>query len=144
MIGMRLIVVAGVLLCLGSTGALSFDLGHILNGQARIIDGDTLEVAGSKVRLNGVAAPEHDEAGGPQATQFMETLTNGETIRCSLTGETTYQREVGTCWIGTTDIAAALVADGLARDCPRFSGGRYAALETEASRALPFPRYCRP
>ena len=136
--------VLGAMLFLDITSAASFEVGHILNGQARIIDGDTLEIAGSRVRLNGVAAPERDEAGGPEATQFMETLTDGQTIRCSLTGEKTYQREVGTCWIGTTDIGGALIAAGLARDCPRYSGGRYAALETSESQTLPLPDYCRP
>lgn len=144
MINPKWLAVLVTIFALHATSAASFEVSHILNGKARIIDGDTLEVVGSKVRLNGVAAPERDEAGGPQATQFMKTLTDGQTIRCSLTGEKTYQREVGTCWLGTTDIGGALIAAGLARDCPRYSSGRYAALETSESQTLPLPDYCRP
>lgn len=134
----------GAVLAFQATSAASFEVGHVLKGEVRIIDGDTLEIAGSKIRLNGIAAPEREEPGGAEATRFMIKLTENEIVRCSLTGEKTYDREVGTCWIGMTDISAALVVAGLARDCPRFSGGRYAALEDEASRQLPFPRYCRP
>ena len=42
------------------------------------------------------------------------------------------------------DIGAALIEAGLARDCPRFSRGRYAELEPEAARRLPLPGYCTP
>ena len=124
--------------------AFGFEAGHVLTGQVRIIDGDTLEIAGSRVRLNGLASPERDEPGGPEATEFMKRLTAGEIVRCNLTGDRTHDREVGTCWIGSTDISAALIAAGFARDCPRFSSGRYAALETPDSKKLPFPSYCQP
>ena len=53
-------------------------------------------------------------------------------------------RRVGWCYLDGQDIAEALVKAGLARDCPRFSRGQYAAAETPAARGLPFPGYCRP
>jgi len=65
-------------------------------------------------------------------------------LRCELTGEKTHDREVGACYLDDgTDIGAAIIAEGLARDCPRFSGGRHEACETEKSRTLPLPGYCR-
>ena len=123
--------------------ASAFDRGDVIEGAARVIDGDTLDVEGVRVRLNGVAAPERDEPGGSEATDTMWQIIEAQTVRCSLTGETTYKRQVGTCWIETLDVGAALIAAGRARDCPRYSGGRYASLETSASQALPLPRYCR-
>lgn len=43
-----------------------------------------------------------------------------------------------------------MVRAGLARDCPRFSGGRYAVIEAQAAAAgatiqdsYGLPRYCR-
>lgn len=123
--------------------AAAFDRGDTIEGQARTIDGDTLDVEGIRVRLNGVAAPERDEPGGSEATDAMRQIIGSQAVRCSLTGETTYQRQVGTCWIGTLDVGAALIAAGRARDCPRYSAGRYASLETPASQTLPLPRYCR-
>ena len=39
---------------------------------------------------------------------------------------------------------AEVIRAGLARDCPRYSGGQYAGAEVEASRQLPFPSYRLP
>lgn len=54
----------------------------------------------------------------------------------------THDRLVGACYLDGSDIGAALIAAGLARDCPRYSGGRFADLETDAHRRLPRHRYC--
>jgi micrococcal nuclease len=122
--------------------ANAFEVGDTVSGSARVIDGDTLEVSGIRIRLNGVAAPERNEPGGAEATATMKQMTVGKTVRCSLTGKKTYKREVGTCWVGTLDLGAALIAAGKARDCPRYSGGRYAALEPNSVGFLPLPGYC--
>jgi micrococcal nuclease len=124
--------------------ANAFEVGDTVSGSARVIDGDTLEVSGIRIRLNGVAAPERNETGGAEATATMKQMTSGKTVRCSLTGKKTYKREVGTCWVGTLDLGAALIAAGKARDCPRYSAGRYSALEPKSSGFLPFPGYCKP
>lgn len=105
-------------------------------------DGDTIEVAGVAVRLNGVAAPELDEPGGQDGKQFMLELVAGKAVRCDLNGERTYDRVVGVCYLNEQDIGASIIAAGLARDCPRFSGGRYDAFNTAASKRLPLPGYC--
>lgn len=36
------------------------------------------------------------------------------------------------CYVEGRDVAAQMVRLGLARDCPRYSGGRYAELERRA------------
>ncbi len=107
-------------------------------------------VSGIHVRLKGVAAPEvaHfgelGEPGGEAAKEFLVDLVEEQMVVCDLTQERTHGRRVGWCYRGGEDIAEALIAAGLARDCPRFSGGRYGAAEVPASRELPFPGYCRP
>lgn len=110
-----------------------------------IRDGDTIEVDGVPIRLNGLAAPERDEPGGPEATAMMQRIVHqAGPLRCELTGETSYDRQIGSCFTPSgQDIAALMVAQGVARDCPRYSGGRYQQYETDASRALPLPGYCR-
>ena len=135
-----IVLVANLML----TRANAFEVGDTVSGPARVIDGDTLEISGIRVRLNGVAAPERNEPGGAEATATMKQMTVGKTVRCSLTGKKTYRREVGTCWVGTLDLGAALISAGKARDCPRYSGGRYAALEPKSVRFLPLPGYCTP
>ena len=63
---------------------------------------------------------------------------------CDLTRERTHGRRVGWCYRDGQDVAEALIRAGLARDCPRYSAGRYAAAETAAAASLPLPGYCRP
>jgi hypothetical protein len=55
------------------------------------------------------------------------------------------------CYLEGSDLAAEMVRAGLARDCPRFSGGRYRAAEAQAAAAgetiggsYRLPGYCRP
>ena len=84
-------------------------------------------------RLNGLAAPEWDEPGGFEATAAMRELVLGKAITCELDGEVTYDRCAAICAIEGADIAAEMIRMGLARDCPRFSGGRYHAAERDAA-----------
>lgn len=84
------------------------------------------------------------EPGGPEAAAFMAHLVDGQILICDLTGERTHRREVGICRQAGRDVGAELIAAGLARDCPRFSRGRYAQLERPEAKVLPFPGYCVP
>jgi len=113
-------------------------------GRARVIDGDTLEVAGVRVRLEGVAAPELSEAGGDAARVFLERLVEGRVVVCAPTGRRSRGRRVAVCRLDGRDLGEMVIAAGLARDCPRYSRGRYAAVEREAAAGLPFPGYCQP
>jgi endonuclease YncB( thermonuclease family) len=116
----------------------------VLAGQASVIDGDTLRVAGQKVRLQGLAAPELSETGGHKATAVLIRIVKGHQVSCELDGTTSHDRVVGICYVEGKDVAAELVKRGLARDCERFSGGRYKELETPSARLLPLPPYCTP
>jgi endonuclease YncB( thermonuclease family) len=79
----------------------------------------------------------------------MIELVHHQTVRCELDGTRTYDRCAGICYLDGTDISETLVRRGLARDCPRFSGGRYATAEHQAAangatigRAYSLPAYC--
>ncbi|MEM7683215.1 MAG: thermonuclease family protein [Pseudomonadota bacterium] len=125
-----------------------------LEGAARVVDGDTIRVGRVPVRLNGIAAPEFSgtrvEIGGIEATEAMRALVDGRHVVCDLDGSRTHGREVGRCAVEGQDIGEAMVRAGLARDCPRFSGGDYAAAEQEARAAgrdlsalYALPGYCQ-
>jgi hypothetical protein len=61
-----------------------------------VVDGDTLFVGETEVRLKGVDAMEEWTAEGKHATAVMHGLAlAAETVICDLTGETTRDREVG-------------------------------------------------
>lgn len=113
-------------------------------------DGDTIELGSMAIRLSGLAAPEWDEPGGTEARKAMVKLVRGRTVRCELDGTRTHERCAGVCYLDGTDISLVMVRCGLARDCPRFSGGRYAEAERQPAangaaigRAYPLPGYCR-
>ena len=40
---------------------------------------------------------------------------------------------MGVCYLNGEDIGEAMVRQGLARDCPRISGGRYGEAEVQAA-----------
>ena len=114
-------------------------------------DGDTIEVGGMPIRLGGLAAPEADEPGGDQAATAMNELVLDREVRCELDGDRTYDRCVAVCYLEGVDIAATMVSQGLARDCERFSGGRYRDAEQQAAdggaairATYSLPGYCMP
>ena len=128
----------------GLTGSkFSGSVGGNISGHTYVIDGDTIDVGGRRVRLNGIAAPEMSERGGAAAKAVMSRLVAGGAVTCQQVDTDRYGRAVGICSVNGRDIGAALVASGTARDCPRYSGGRYRSHETDASRRLPLPGYCR-
>ena len=120
-----------------------------ISGTCEVRDGDTVWVVVPglriEVRLQGVAAPEDPrEPGGKDATAFMRQICEGQHVRCELDGSKTRGREVGICYVDGRDIGSEVIAAGLARDCPRFSKGRYQEMEKPKARQLPFPGYCVP
>lgn len=119
--------------------------GQWIEGQVtHVRDVDTIEVKNLPVRLNGVDGPELDEKGGRDGKRWMQKLVLHKPVKCWLNGDKTYDRWVGTCYEASgEDIGALAIGAGLARDCPRFSGGKYRQYETAASRKLPFHSYCR-
>lgn len=98
-------------------------------GPARIIDGDTLSISGIRFRLWGLDAPELSEPFGPAAKTYLESLTAGREIRCTPTGQKTYNRIVARCFIGDSDLAELMIRAGKALDCPRYSQGHYHPFE---------------
>ncbi len=105
-------------------------------GPAFAIDGDTLEVAGRRVRLAGIDAPELHQTCGNPAQQWpcgsaarvaLATAVERGLVRCAGRSQDVYHRLVAICRVGEVDLAGELVRAGLA-----LSAGRYGALEAEA------------
>ena len=60
-----------------------------------------------------------------KATKATRKLVLYRELRGDRDGKWTHDRRVGVCTLDGTDIAAPSVCRELARDCARFSGGRY-------------------
>ncbi|WP_347537969.1 thermonuclease family protein [Roseovarius sp. CAU 1744] len=122
----------------------SVDAGEWIEGRVtHVRDVDTVEVNSLPIRLQGVDGPELSERGGRNAKRWMQQIVLRKPVRCWLTGEKNRDRWIGVCYLGDDDIGALAIAAGQARDCPRFSGGRYAKFETAQSRSLTRHGYCK-
>ena len=107
-------------------------------------DVDTIVVGDIPIRLNGLDGPELSEPQGKEARTWLVRLLNKSTVKCLLNGETSYDRVIGVCYLfDGTDIGELAVRNGYARDCARFSGGRYRKFETTESKRLPSHNYCK-
>jgi micrococcal nuclease len=125
----------------------------VLSGVGTAKDGDGVIVQAIEIRLQGIAAPEDNsrsrQPGGPEATANMRRLVDGQQLVCHPDGTKARGRPVATCTVNGKDVGELQVEQGFARDCPRYSGGRYAAAEQRArasgrnlSAIYPLPGYC--
>lgn len=113
----------------------------LLSGQATVIDGDTIDLAGQRVRLYGIDAPEvkqwcvdEDEqsyACGRDAKAALQWLVRGRVIECTPEGKDAYRRVLATCHVDLIDINQWMVQRGHALAYTRYSA-RYLADEDEA------------
>jgi endonuclease YncB( thermonuclease family) len=97
-------------------------------------DGDTIEVAGKPIRLQGLNCNETGTALGEAATAAMSRLVANGQVTCELSGEMTYDREVGTCYLANgEDLASILILQGVCGRCARYDReGRYLGIEAQA------------
>lgn len=101
-----------------------------LRGKCHVIDGDTILISGTKIRLAGIDAPELDHPWGRKSKYALISMCKGQVVTAQLRDELSYDRIVAKCVLPDgTDVAAELVKMGLALDWPKFSGGAYSHLE---------------
>ncbi|TAG23922.1 MAG: hypothetical protein EAZ40_06710, partial [Rhodobacterales bacterium] len=101
-----------------------------LRGPAWVVDGDTIDIAGTRIRLSGIDAPEMDHPYGKSAKWALVNLCKGQEVRAVFDGDFSHDRTVATCFLPDgRDLSAEMVKAGMAIDWPKFSRGRYAGLE---------------
>lgn len=112
-------------------------------GEARVIDGDTIQVAGERVRLQGIDAPESRQtcsvsgaeySCGQNAKRTLTGATAGREIVCKGEKRDRYGRLLATCYAGNEDINARMVRSGWALAYRRYDKA-YVPQEAEARSA---------
>ena len=107
----------------------------ILQGSAYVVDGDSIVIEKTQIRLFGVDAPELNHPYGNNAKWALSALCKGQTIRAEVHEVDAYGRTVARCYLPDgRDLSAEMVKAGLAIDWAKFSGGVYRSLETPDAR----------
>ena len=114
-----------------------------LSDLARVVDGDTLDVAGVRVRLHGIDAPESAQrcrtSGrywpcGRQAARALAARIGGRPVACEERDRDVYGRVVAVCTVAGLDLNEWMVAKGWAFAYRRYSGD-YVGAESRARAA---------
>ena len=106
-----------------------------IEGYARIIDGDSLKISRTEIRLYGVDAPELNHPWGQKAKWALVALCKGHRVRARIVEWDTHGRTVAMCYLPDgRDVSEEMVRQGLALDWPKFSGGDYRHVEPEGVR----------
>lgn len=121
------------------------DPGTDLTGRASIIDGDTVEIHGTRIRLWGIGAPESAQLCrgedslqyrcGSKAANELDAFVAARPVNCVPINFDKYGRTVASCSVEGVDLAQWLVSKGLALDWPQYSRGRYQQAQHEAEQA---------
>src|SRR5260370_33547153 len=128
----RLLMAASVgFICLSGCGEA---LSDSLIGQVSIIDGDTIEIHGTRSRLWGIDAPESNQLCrgedsiqyrcGAKAANDLDSFLAKRPIDCVPVSLDQYRRTVAFCSVDGVDLADWLVRNGLALDWPQYAKGR--------------------
>ena len=105
-------------------------VGADVSGPARVIDGDTIEVGGARIRLHGIDSPEGRQTClapvgrwpcGQRATRALARLIGARPVACDARDRDRYGRIVAVCRQDGQDINAWLVAEGWALAYRRYS-----------------------
>lgn len=103
-----------------------------ISGVPTIIDGDTLNVAGQRIRLHGIDAPEaaqvcqrHADGGnvlcGKEAALRLSERIGGQPITCQPQKKDRYERLIAICKVNGLDLGAWMVTMGQALAYRQYS-----------------------
>ncbi len=107
-----------LILCLLTSPALAD-----VTGTTRVIDGDSLEIAGERIRLHGIDAPESRQLCfiddrrwqcGKDVANILADFINNRSVTCEDLGRDRYKRIIGRCTVAGEDLGEWLVTNGWA------------------------------
>jgi endonuclease YncB( thermonuclease family) len=112
-----------------------------INGKARIVDGDTVEINNNMIRLLGIDAFEIKQECfkkdntkykcGEQSALILATIISSQPVRCMAEKKDHYKRWLATCYIGKLDINENMVLYGYAFS---YKSNKYKTTEKKAKK----------
>ena len=113
----------------------------VIAGPGHVIDGDTLEVGQTRIRLEGIDAPEMAQTCqtatgeswdcGRKAAALLRTLAEQRDLACDRTGVDKYRRTLAVCYEDGVNVNEAMVRAGLAWAFVKYST-EFVSVEAEA------------
>ena len=95
-----------------------------ITGKPRVVDGDTIHIGKTKIRLHGIDAPEmkqtcrtrkgEEQMCGQLAKQALQRLVQGQDVVCKGDTRDRYKRLIAVCYVGPLNINEQMVTDGWA------------------------------
>lgn len=99
-------------------------------GTARVIDGDTIDIHGQRIRLHGIDSPESGQSCeregkwyrcGQKASLALSDKIGRSTVHCEWRNIDRYKRVIAVCRLGTEDLNRWMVRQGWAIAYHQFS-----------------------
>lgn len=96
---------------------------QVIEGIATVIDGDTIDMTGTRIRIAHIDAPEAKQvctrkgenwACGSDATAELSSIIDGQVVVCTVIDTDIHGRQVATCQTGIFNIGRELVRRGMA------------------------------
>lgn len=93
----------------------------VISGQARVVDGDSLRIGITDIRIQGIDAPElfqrctrdgREVLCGREAARQLTELIAGRPVTCERRDIDRFGRTVAQCHAGDVDLGRAMVASG--------------------------------
>jgi endonuclease YncB( thermonuclease family) len=106
-----------------------------------VVDGDSLELEGLRIRLVGIDSPEYRQFCynakhqkydcGIEAKKYLEKLIGAQQVRCEEESKDIYERSLSVCFVGDVNLNAEMIKAGWAL-AYREEGDKYLPLEKQA------------
>ena len=96
---------------------------NIIEGKAKIIDGDTIHIEKNKIRLHGIDAPEIKQTCtikkiiwecGFESYQSLKSIISEKEVRCEIVDIDRYKRFVAKCFVKNINLNKYMVQNGWA------------------------------
>jgi endonuclease YncB( thermonuclease family) len=135
----KIVVVAAILLFAGMLWLEDLSFKDEISGRPRVVDGDSLELNGEKIRLIGIDAPELQQkcekngqswGCGRASTSALRKMISSQKVDCKGTEFDRHQRLLATCFVNELNLNKNMIMKGWAVSY----GSAYKAEERQAKR----------